>query len=195
MSTTDTKVHPPEPCEHCDKPGVGPRLEHPYESVDWAFMKWADIESGHYPGHTYLRRLRIFQTPRRALYHHRIYEPDTQAGQVDPFPHNHPANFYMFILWGGYEERYWPADTVRFLRMEPDRTQRVRKLKLFNGRVQRWVPGSFHRMGTGDMHFIIKLLRVPSHTLLWVGRRNPEGWGFLTDEGYVDWRKFTRTSG
>jgi hypothetical protein len=153
-----------------------PKVEHPYKGGrKWALMAIDDIESGDNPGHVYLRRWRLFQCPRFAIYVHQIWEADTQGGQ-EVRPHNHPANFWLLILKGGYLEYLYPW---------PRHSPHIRYAKVHS-------TGSWRRMGTIEAHYISKLLRVPSWSLVFVGRRNPT-WYFFDEQGQaIDWREFNR---
>lgn len=78
-------------------------------------MEWCDIPSRANPGNTYLRRLRIIQTPWFSVLFHKIYEPDDGL-----YPHDHPwAWFRTFVLRGGYladeylNYHHYMADRVR----------------------------------------------------------------------------------
>ena len=149
----------------------GPKVKYPYKGdVQWAFLKWADIESAIYPGYTYLRRLRIFQTPWFALYLHFIFEPD-----LDRDPHDHPCNFWSLILRGGYFERVYM--NIRNLFYNDYRTRRrftVAKMPIT------WA----HR---------IEELKPGTITLCWFGARQRR-WGFWTDLGFVPAQDYARTS-
>jgi hypothetical protein len=105
----------------------------------------------------YLRRLRIVQTPWWALYLHFILEPD-----YDRHPHDHPANFWTFILRGGYQEVLY---------------RQVGGTPL----VQTWRRWSLHKMSIRHAHQIT-LLTPGTRTLVLFGRRQ-KGWGFWTEHG------------
>ena len=156
-----------------------PTVKHPYKGGrKWAFMAIDDIESGDRPGYVYLRRWRLFQCPRFAIYVHQIWEPDTQGGR-EVRPHNHPANFWICILRGGYMEWLYP---------EPRMLPNFAEAKIHH-------TGSCRSMGTTEAHYIAKLLRVPSWSLVFVGRRNPT-WYFFTEKGEaIDWKEFNRARG
>lgn len=150
----------------------GPPIRDPYKGdVRWAFWKWADIESAIFPGYTYLRRLRIFQTPLFALYLHFIFEPD-----LDRDAHDHPCNFWSLIVRGGYEERVYRNLDHRDYYSTP----------------HRWRRGSIHRMPTYWAHRIVELT-PGTITLCWFGRRKRQ-WGFWTSEGFVSAKDYKRTA-
>jgi len=122
----------------------------------WAFMKRFVVP--HFDSDDdYLRRLRIVETPLFGLYLHRIGTPDSR-----PTLHDHPWNFTAFVLRGGYTERRLDPKTMRVC------ARRVRHV---------------NRMRTHDFHAITELLRVPTWTLVFVGRR-ARTWGYLEEIGW-----------
>lgn len=101
----------------------------------------------------YLTRLRIVQTPWFGVYLHRFDGPDPR-----PTLHDHPWRFLSIVLRGGYvERRLDPLD------MTVDEDHRVRFV---------------NRMRLCDAHSIMRLTRVPTWTLMLVGRR-VRTWGYL----------------
>jgi hypothetical protein len=124
-------------------------------SPRWALMTRFTIPCE--DGQIYLFRLRIIQTPWFALYLHDIFEPD-----ADRDPHNHPWSFISIVLRGGYTERLY---------LDP-----VRRPKDY---VERTYPRfSVHRMGRTTAHRIVEA--APGlKTLILVGPRSREGWGFF----------------
>lgn len=117
----------------------------------WAFMEKFMVPNYDDDG-TYLTRLRILQTPWFGIYLHRFDGPDPR-----PTLHDHPWPFLSLVLRGGYVERR--LDPLTFTVNEEHRV--------------RWV----NRMRTHDAHAIMRLLRVPSWTLMLVGRR-VRTWGY-----------------
>lgn len=144
-----------------------PKITRPYKgSRSWAlFSRREEIPDSSQPDRVYLRRWRIVQTPLFALYLHQIFVADG-----DREPHNHPFNFTSLVLKGGYSE--WVQD----LHGDVGAT-------LFH---KQW---SFHRMTMEAYHRIIKLVDVPTWTLVFIGKRHPE-WGFATDQGYIPSRDY-----
>lgn len=130
-------------------------------SPRWAFMARLDIPPDERP--TYLRRLRIIQTPWFGVYIHRILGPDPE-----PILHDHPWSFLALVLRGGYTEV-----------TEYDRTGLFgRTVRPITRRRIRWL--NFKR--ATDTHYIESINRVPTVTLLFVGRRKRE-WGFIFKNG------------
>lgn len=121
-------------------------------SARWAFMERFEVPEYDGDGN-YLTRLRIIQTPWAALYLQRFDGPDPR-----PTLHDHPWNFLSVVLRGGYVERRLDPMT-----MEVDEAHVVRRVN--------W-------LRIGDAHAIMRLLRVPTWTLMLVGPRR-RIWGYL----------------
>lgn len=115
---------------------------------------------------TYLKRLRIVQTPWFGLYVHWIYLPDN-----DRDPHDHPWNFTSMVLRGGYTEVLHTSRDDCAMHEH-----------------RRW---SIHRMPTHLAHGIVRL-QPRTITLIFTGRRSRD-WGFWTEDGWVPWREYDRT--
>lgn len=126
----------------------------------WAFMEKFEIPNLDNPTETYLTRWRIIQTPFASLYLHRMDGPDSRADL-----HDHPWSFLSIILWGGYVEHRLNLHT----RIAEFKTRR-----------------HFNIMRRDDAHYIDQLLRTPTWTLLFVGRRR-RTWGY--------WRPMHRKGG
>jgi hypothetical protein len=124
----------------------------------WALGAVTDIPDLRDPASIYLRRYRLVETPWFGIFLHKILLAD---GDRDL--HDHPWHFATVIVRGGYCEEVEAAA----------------------GRLQRrWRAGSVHGVRATDCHSIRSLLRVPTWTLVVVGRRRRE-WGFATGEGWV----------
>lgn len=113
-------------------------------------------------GTTYLTRWWIIATPMGGLVLHRMQAPDARITI-----HDHPFSFASFVLRGGYIER----------RLRP------REMVIDDRRVVRRV----NVMRKHDAHSIIRLLRVPTWTLLFVGPQR-RTWGFWHEIGGGEWR-------
>ncbi len=138
-------------------------------SARWAFMERFEVPD--YDGDTnYLTRTRIIQTPWAALYLHRFDGPDPR-----PTLHDHPWNFTSIILRGGYVERRLDPMT-----MGVDEAHKIR-----------WI----NRVRIGDAHAIMRLLRVPTWSLMLVGRRR-RTWGYwegpISEDRRWRWTEFDR---
>lgn len=128
-------------------------------SKNWAFMQTFVVP--HFDSNDdYLRRLRLVQTPWFGVYLHRIGTPDSR-----PTLHDHPWNFTSLVLRGGYVET----------RLNPHTQGTQEKRVTF-----------FNRMRTHDAHAITALLRVPTWTLVFVGRR-ARTWGYLEPYWPTGW--------
>ena len=155
------------------QPIVQPLMRYKYRAgTGWGFMRYMDIPDGDRPTHVYLRRLIVFKTPLVGLYVHWIYTADN-----DRDPHNHPMPFLSFVFKGGYDETRFEIGNVggRPIR---SMTKRVRS-RFEIGKMPRSV-----------FHFITRLHESPTITVLLTGRRSPDGWGFLTQGGYVDQEEY-----
>jgi hypothetical protein len=126
-------------------------------SVRWAFMETFEIPDLDRPERNYLRRLRVVQTPWFGVYLHKFDGPDSR-----PTLHDHPWNFVSIVLRGGYVER----------RAYDGRDHHVRRLNVKRGE---------------GLHWIDRLTRTPSWTLMLVGRRRRE-WGYVDPDG--SWTHF-----
>jgi len=117
---------------------------------------------------SYMRRVKIIDTPYFGIYIHRIYRPD---GIGYPM-HDHPWDFWSFIINGGYDE-----DLGHIFMGNHDlvfnHTWRKSRKRF-----------SFHRMRNRQIHKITNLHKVPTTTLVFRGRIRKE-WGFYTPEGFV----------
>lgn len=99
----------------------------------------------------HLHRLRIIQTPWFGVYLHKFLVPDIEV------LHDHPWSFRSVALRGGYTEM---VPEVRGVGVRPHYVKR------------------FNSKRAEDSHYIIELWRVPTWTLICVGRRRRE-WGFF----------------
>jgi hypothetical protein len=126
----------------------------------WAFLKRTYIPELATAETALLKRWRIIQTPRFAVFLHKHFKPDPSRDL-----HDHPYNFWTWILKGDYSE---------------DRDR---------GRVIVWRRGSLHFMKAEWPHSIRALSRVPTWSLLFVGRRR-RIWGFYTDNGWVPYKEY-----
>lgn len=134
--------------------------------TDWAVWERFEIPNYDKPGN-YLTRWRLIQTPFVSLYIHRLDSPDPR-----PTLHDHPWSFLSIIIRGGYTER----------RLNP-RTMHVHEAR----RVRR-----FNQVRPHDAHAIIRLHRVPTWSVLLVGRRVRE-WGYLEPESVNGVRRWLWT--
>lgn len=141
------------------------------KTIRWAFMRWTDIPDRNDPTKTYLRRLRIVQTPWFALYLHFIFLPDD-----DRHLHSHPWRFSSLIVRGSYTEELSLSDP--------------RKSGVFVTEHKTHRTGSLHRMDEGKFHRI-RTISENLVTLVFVGKRRCN-WGFWTENGYVLWEEYDR---
>lgn len=138
----------------------------PNSSSRWGFMKRMTLRRA--DGKAYLDRLRIVQTPWFGIYLHRMEATDPGRDL-----HDHPWPFATFVLRGGYHEWRAPIRTAGLLADCAELYPKTAK----PGHVETRVPGRPRRMRLDEAHTIFELLRVPTWTLVFVGRR-VRNWGF-----------------
>lgn len=138
----------------------------------WSLFSKFEVPNFDDPEQTYLIRYRICQTPLFGIYLHRMDGPDSR-----PTLHDHPWNAWCFLLKGGYvEKRLRPKDMSVYVRL----VKRV------------------NHLGTYDAHAILELMRVPTWTLVFSGRRvrtwgywepvnEPLGWEYAADPSTKMW--------
>lgn len=155
----------------------------------WCTMRWTDVVLN---GETYLRRLHLVQTPLFSVMLHWILTPDPQ-----PDLHDHPVDFWSFVLRGGYKEevphptienpfglvlnwwgspRYWPWMYRCWCQFDP--RPRWRKTILSSVNVKRAM----------DKHRIT-FVEPNTLTLVFAGPV-VRSWGFWTARGWVGWRQY-----
>jgi hypothetical protein len=140
-------------------------------SPNWAIWEKFTIPNYSTPDaeDDYLVRWRIIQTPWFGIYLHRIETPDPR-----PTLHDHPWPFLAVVLRGGYDEMRrdthdisgdWRGagnDIARYA--NPHVVRRVNLMRL------------------DHLHWISRLHRTPTWTLVFVGRRS-RIWGYLDRDG------------
>lgn len=125
--------------------------EHDAERPRWALWHH-QFDLLRYDGTMYLRRWWMIATPWFGVALHKMTNGDARE-----IVHDHPFAFLSIILRGGYVER----------RLNP------RTMAIVEEHRVRWL----NRVRTHDAHSITRLLRVPTWTLLLVGRTR-RTWGF-----------------
>lgn len=135
-------------------------------SARWAFMEKFAVPDYDRPDRNYLTRWRLIQTPWFGIYLHRFDGPDPR-----PTLHDHPWNFRSLVLLGGYEEALTYAEGPPGL----------------HGSWAQRRAGRWNRKHAEDTHTITELWRVPTWTLMLVGRRRRE-WGYVDPDG--TWTRF-----
>jgi hypothetical protein len=124
-------------------------------------------------GELYLRRWRIVQTPWFSLFLHKIATPDK-----DRDLHDHPWPFLSLVLRGGYDERLAIDAAEAAINGYRPLTEVARR---------GWLSIGLRRATTA--HRITRLHRTPTWTLVLTGPRR-RSWGFYTESGYVDWKRY-----
>ena len=133
-------------------------------SPDWAL--WEKFVVPDYDSEDdYLARWRIIQTPLFGIYLHKLGTPDPRATL-----HDHPWPFLAIVLRGGYDE--CRRDTHIY-----DPAREDTRTYSYPNIVRR-----FNRMPLNSLHWIARLHRVPTWTLVFVGRRC-RIWGYLDRNG------------
>lgn len=133
-------------------------------SPRWAFWDWFEVPDYDDPSKTYLRRLRIVQTPWFGVMLHFLDGPDPRSTL-----HDHPWNFLSIVLRGGYVES----------RMEPGKPVVSRIVRRFN----------FMPRGTAHTIFLVDPNTI---TLVFTGRRQGP-WGYLVESRRTDFNGDLRT--
>jgi hypothetical protein len=127
------------------------------------------------PGVLYLRRYYLLGGPRLGtqpwykrfnLYLHCFFTSD------DPVPHNHPWAGWSLILRGAYWEHRLEGGLLRG--------------RLFSS-------GHINRLGCDTFHYV-NLCSERVWTLFVAGPRKTS-WGFMTSDGFVDWKTYTKGKG
>jgi len=144
-------------------------------SPNWAFMQKFEVPNYDTDGN-YLTRWRIIQTPLFGIYLHRFDGPDPRVTL-----HDHPWNFTSIVLLGGYVEAdtysLTPTLPVNYESHEiPEESARV------HGSWNTLRRGAINKKKATDLHAIVRLLRVPTWTLMFVGRRS-RVWGYVDPDG------------
>lgn len=122
-------------------------------STRWAFMERFEVPDYDHPERNYLTRWRVVQTPWFAVCLHRFDGPDPR-----PTLHDHPWPFLSIVLRGGYQE--------------------VTSYTLPLGHSVEHV----NVKQATDLHYIRRLHRTPTWTLMLVGRRR-RTWGYRDRDG------------
>lgn len=142
-------------------------VEYPLPRGDrWAVWRWHDIPSQINKGQVYLRRLRVINTPWFGVMVHWINEPDTGR-----WPHDHPWNFYSWVLRGAVYEELYP--NWRHYTTGAPPLQRVRR---------RW---SVSCMRIREAHRIV-LVPDGTMTLVITGKRQRK-FCFWTPQHKISW--------
>lgn len=122
----------------------------------WAILQGFKIPHMDHPEVDYLWRLRIIQTPWFGIMLHKINTPDARDTL-----HDHPWPMLSFVLRGGYTE-FVPGPYYA-------RSNYVKRVN--------WKPRK------NSFHWIAELDRTPTWTLVFVGKRRSDNWGYLDRDG------------
>jgi hypothetical protein len=129
-------------------------------------------------GVLHFQRWRLLSTRWGSLFVHYIARSDE-----DKHMHDHPWDFWSLILSGGYYETSqrspWSIAPARIA----DYMDGI--AKIVDGRlITKCAPGYLVMREARDFHQIT--LIKPTWTLVWVGPRIHEPWGYLTEEGWMN---------
>lgn len=128
----------------------------------------------------YLRRFFIFRT--RMFPNFRIFLHFINRSDDDRHLHDHPWDFTSLILAGGYDEELPPPqwlleDMKKYADWKVHRYLEVRE------------PGDILRNKAEHTHRVQLRDGKPAWTLVQAGKAR-RIWGFHTESGWVDWRKY-----
>lgn len=134
----------------------------------------------------YLARFIVFQSKYCCLYIHRFMRSDADD------PHDHPWNFFTYVISGGYKEAYYDRSKTKILHGAFS--------ALWTKTINTRLPGSIAYRRATDVHQVIlerdyemSEIKQAPFTICLIGPRLRE-WGFwpLEDKGttWVDWRKY-----
>lgn len=133
----------------------------------------------------YLVRYIPFKSKYMCLYIHRFMRSDADD------PHDHPWNFFTYVISGGYSEVYYDKTPQK---------SRNKFTALWTKRINRRLPGSIAYRRATDVHQVVvdrdyemsEIQQAP-FTLCLIGPRIRE-WGFwpLINKGntWIDWRRY-----
>lgn len=144
-------------------------------SPNWAFMQRFEVPNYDSDGN-YLTRWRVIQTPWFGVYVHRFDGPDPR-----PTLHDHPWDFTSVVLRGGYIEATAYSDCDA-LPVNADKTGIPESSLRVHSAWQTFAKGAINRKKASDAHTIVTLLRVPTWTLMFVGKRT-RMWGYIEADG------------
>jgi hypothetical protein len=145
-------------------------------SPRWAFMERFVVPDYSRPDSDddYLDRIRILQTPWWGVYLHKLGTPDPR-----PTLHDHPWKFFSIVLRGGYDEMRRETHSL-----PPSHSSAWKSNgELYPNRYATLhIVRRFNMMPFDSLHWISRLHRVPTWTLVFVGRRR-RVWQYLDRDG------------
>jgi hypothetical protein len=152
-------------------------------SPNWAFFERFVIPNYSTPDaeDDYLVRWRLIQTPWFGIYLHKIMTSDPR-----PTLHDHPWPFLAIVLRGGYDEmrrKTHRTEAPEFVVHPPDRDHHEmwRELPAYSY-ARPHIVRRLNWMPLDALHWISHLHRVPTWTLVFVGKRQ-RVWGYLDRDG------------
>lgn len=132
----------------------------------------------------YLVRYIVFKSNFFCIYIHRFMRSDSDT------PHDHPWNFFTYILDGSYREHYYDTDLPQKLK--------TKYKKFWTEKVNIRKPGSLAYRKATDIHYVevdkkrdLDEIEDAPFTMCFMFRRQRH-WGFWSEDGstFTDWRRY-----
>lgn len=174
-------------------------------------VKWCEkrgkvfyIKGGDQNKTVYLVRYIVLKSKLCCIYIHRFMRSDSDT------PHDHPWNFFTYVISGGYKEVYYD-------RSKPDIYEQLKAVggymedhhyydrsyrNLWTRTVNERLPGSIAYRKATDVHQVVtdkeremSEINDAPFTICLMGPRVRE-WGFWSNDGttFTDWRKYLNIS-
>ena len=136
----------------------------------------------------YLARYILFKSKYGCIYIHRFLRSDADH------PHDHPWNFFTYVISGGYDEWYYDVE-------RPERSPDMKEYySYWTTEINKRQPGSLAYRKATDIHkvvlnrsYTLDEIKEAPFTICFMGPRLRH-WGFwnLEEKGAVwtDWRKY-----
>lgn len=141
----------------------------------WQLWRWMDIfgptaHANRVHEELYLRRLYIFRCPKFGLMLHWVKREDWDRDAL----HDHPWEFWRFIVWGGYTETVAYPDNPWSLQPSTNVTHR-------RFRFSKFPTGAYHRITSVKPHTVSFVINGPK----------TNSWGFFVPgTGKIGWRDY-----
>lgn len=165
------------------------------EKIANALVKWCEknnrifkITGGPNGETVYLVRYIVFKSRLGCIYIHRFMRTDADD------PHDHPWNFWTYVISGGYVERYYDKS-------KPNKDE-TKYTSFWTWNANRREPGSLAYRKATDIHVVktdkeraMDEIKDAPYTLCLMGPRIRD-WGFWTEDGakFQDWRSYLNMS-
>jgi hypothetical protein len=144
----------------------------------------------------YLVRYIVLKSVFCCIYIHRFLRSDSSD------PHDHPWNFFTYIVSGGYDEHFYDINKPQ---TETNWLSVKKKYKSFwTLRINRRNPGSFAYRRATDIHRVViprhysvaEIEQAPLTACLMLSRKRHWGFWPLKHRGsvFIDWRRYLKIS-